>query len=226
MEFEKVTETPARKFNYRKWGILVSVLTIIAVMLISLFVVVPFTFGDRYVSTSVDLDFLLGPGDPPVEVVYTNGSLIRVCFFGFNVNVTNSYFAPAYIRYNGLDLIILVYNRTVVNPEDVEGNKPFLVWGAFYAEPFSFGTDLCDSYDYYADHKDLSNFTRRIPVGTTTYASLFEMWPAPHWWGQNCFTNEPVSTGTYFIYATAFGKVSAPFNLEIGREGFLSSSPS
>ena len=210
-----MTEMPTRKFNYLKLGILIAVLSIIAVILISLFAVVPFMFGNRYVSTSLDLDFLLGPGNPSMEVVYTNGSLIRVCFVGFNVNVTNSYFASVYIRYNGLDFVILIYNRTVVDPEDVIGNKPFLVWGAFYAKPFQFGTTLGNSYDYYVDHKDLSNFTRRIPPGTERYLSLFEMWPAPQWWGQNCFTNETLSTGTYFIYAIAFGKVSAPFNLTI-----------
>lgn len=210
-----MTETPTRKFNYRKWGTRIAVLSIIAVMLISLFVVVPRGFGDRYVSTSVDLNFWLGPGDPSVEIVYTNGSLISVCVFGFNVNVTNSYFAPVYIRYNGMDFVILIYNRTVANPEDVSGNRPFLIWGAFYAQPFQFGTDLGDSYGYYVDHKDLSNFTRRIPPGTEREPSLFNLWPGPEWWGQNCFTNAMVSPGTYYIYAIAFGKVSTPFNLTI-----------
>lgn len=209
-----MTETPTRKFNYRRWGIPIAVLTIIAVMLISLFVVVPWGLGNHYVSTSVDLTFWLGPGNPSVEIVYTNGSLISVCFFGFNINVTNSYFAPVYIRYNGMDFVILIYNRTVANPEDVSGNRPFLVWGAFYANPFQWGTDLGASYGYYTSHMDLSNFTKRIPPSGLR-SSVFETWWGPRWHGQNCFTDEMVLPGTYYIYAIAFGKVSVPFNLTI-----------
>lgn len=173
-------------------------------------------FGDNYVSASLDLNFALGPGDPSIEVVYKD-HVWSVCFVTFNINVTNSYFVPVDVHYNGLSRGILIYNQTVDATEDIETNKPFLVWGAFYARQLVNPHHLGHSYNYefYISYRNLSNFTASIRSGTSTYHVFASRVSEPIWWGQNCFTGERLPPGTYYIHAIAYGKVSAPCNLTI-----------
>jgi len=199
----------------RKWTMLVAVISII-VALVSLFVVIPMVFGDSYVSASLDLNFALGPWAPSIEVVYKD-RVLSVCFVTFNINVTNSYFVPVEVHYNGLSRVILIYNQTVDAPEDIETNKPFLVWGAFYARQLVNPRHLGHSYNYefYVNYRNLSNFTASIRSGTSTYHVFASRISAPIWGGQNCFTGERLPPSTYYIYAIAYGKVSASCNLTI-----------
>lgn len=199
----------------RNWVILIAVISMIAI-LVSLLAVIPMVFGNNYVSASVDLNFALGPGNPSIEVVYKD-RVLSVCFVTFNINVTNSYFVSAQVPYNGINYAILVYNQTVDAPEDVEANRPFLVWGAFHARQLMNPVHLGypHAYEFYISHRNLSNFTASIAPGTSTYHVFASRVTEPIWWGQNCFTGEYVTPGTYYIYAIAFGKVSAPFSLTI-----------
>ena len=201
----------------RKWVILTAAMSII-VVLVSLFVVIPMVFGDNYVSASLDINFCLaGPkGEASIEVVFKD-RVWSVCFVTFYINITNSFFMPVTVHYNGIDYAILVYNQIVDAPEDMETNKPFLVWGAFSARQLVNPVDLGnpDHYDFYISHRNLSNFTVRRAPGTYTLHVFGSSATGPIWWGQNCFTREYVSPGTYYIYAIAYGKVSAPYSLTI-----------
>jgi len=162
-----------------------------------------------------------------MKIVYFNGSIIEISLVELQVNVTNSYIVPVEVKYNGFRYVWLVYNRTVVNPEDVVGNKNFLVWGAFstlYVSAWGlYGFDWrgaklgnMTGYEYYVARKDLSNYTKTIPVGT--YRKIVFYWapgfPNPCWYGQDLH-GLPVLPETYYIYVIAYGKVAQPLNLTV-----------
>lgn len=241
----KLTEDSARKFNYRKWKIpiiIASVAIIVSLIFLLVWVyyivpyyIVPSEHGDQFVSFSPKLVYVAGPGNPTIEVVYINGSVVPVAWIGLHVNVTNSYFVPVEVSYNGFEFVWLIYNQTVTDPTDVVGNNDYLVWGAFYAGYYVIGavpmfgfygdpgcwsntTGYESAYDYYAAHKDQSNYTKTIAVGTHQHLYVFESAstsPLTAWGGQNYKTHQPVSPGTYHIYVIAYGKVNAPINITV-----------
>jgi hypothetical protein len=205
---------------------------VIVVSLVSLLMIVPLVFGEQFVSFSPKLVYIVGPGNPTMEVVYIDGSLTSVVWIGLHVNVTNSYVVPVEVRYNGFEFVWLIYNQTVTDPTDVVGNKDYLVWGAFRitysSNPYDYDTygfqhqaralGNMTGYEYYATHKDQSNYTKTIPVGTHRYyyvflSSITE--PITAWCGRNYKSRQPVSPGTYHIYVIAYGKVSEPINLTV-----------
>lgn len=213
----------------RKIPIAVVCILIVAILLI-LLVFVPFVFGGHFVSFQPKLLYAWPPWpqQQTMEIVLPNGSAIPVSYVELAVYVTNSYFVPVEVRYNGFRFVWLIYNRTVTNPEDVVGNKDSLVWGAFespYVKSIwcSYGFDLWDTdlgnmtgYEYYLARKDLSNYTKTIPVGTyrqlVFYWSLFA--PISYWYGQDLH-GLPVSPGTYHMYCIAYGKIAGPLNLTV-----------
>ncbi len=209
----------------RKLKILIALISaIIIAVLISLLVVVPLMFGNRYISPSLKLSYYVGPyAGECMEVVYINGSVVLVGKIGFTASVTNSYFRPVYVHYNGFEIALLIYNRGVTEPADVVGNKDFLVWGAFWSEhltswypvlTFEENIGTQTAYDYYVAHKDLSNFTREIPIiGITNF--YFDPSYTRLWYGQNCFSGKPIPPDTYYIYCIAFGQVSKPTNFTV-----------
>ncbi len=216
----KATEKPTRKFDYRKCKIpiLVSVVLIVA-MLVSLLVIVPLAFSDGFVSVSFKPYFYSGPGHPTLEIVYFNGSIVPVTEMGIQINVTNSYFVPVQIRYNGFAYVMLIYNHTVTDPTDVVKNKDHLIWGAFdaYSPSWKTASALSDpeSYNYYVSRKGLLNYTKAISVGTLKCTKfLYSGVGLPHWIGQDLH-GCPVSPGTYYIYCIAYGKVAKLFNLTV-----------
>jgi len=194
----------------RKWVILIAAI-LTMVVLISLFAVIPVVFGDNYVSVLVDLNFALGPGNPSIEVLYKD-SILSVCFVTFDIIVTNSYFISVQAHYNGIKHAILIYNRIVSKPEDIETNKPFLIWGVFSARQLVNSATLSEKYDFYMNHRHLSNFTESILPGRSRYPDF--AWSTGQWWGQS-LDGKYVEPGTYYIYAIAYGKVSTPCNLTI-----------
>ena len=223
----KVTETLAKKLNYRKWRILFFIIAIaLVVSSVSLLVVVPKVFGEGFVSLSHELEYVVSPDLPAGMEVKSNGSVVRVREISLWANVANRYIVPVEVGYNGFDFVWFVYNQTVTDPKDVLGNLDYLVWGAFRAAydidsyswyGFSMGGDLWKQkigaqtgYEYYAIHKDRSNFTMTIPVGTKQH----HLAPPHAWYGQNLH-GQPVSPGTYYIYCIAYGKVSKPINLTV-----------
>lgn len=194
-----------------------SVVLIVAI-LISL-VIVPLAFSDNFVSVSFKPLFVSGPGNPTLEVVYFNGSIVPIIEMGEQVNVTNSYFVPVQIKYNGFDYVMLIYNHTVTDPTDVVKNKDYLIWGAFAAYhlswPATFALSDSEPYNYYVSRKDLLNYTKAIPVGALTYVKFVDAGVGlPNWYGQDS-NGYPVSPGTYYIYCIAYGKVAEPFNLTV-----------
>jgi len=212
----KTTEMSTRKFNYRKWKIPIITLFIAIMTLVSLFVVIPYAFGDRFVSCSFELEFISGPGHPGMEVVYVNGSIVLVMFVYPKSNVTNSYFMPVHIHYNGFRDVMLVYNHTVDDPADIVANKEWLVWGGFHHgwsyESFESETN----YDYYIARRNLSSYTQTVPVqprklgGNAFYAPMV----GAVWMGQDMSGN-PVFPETYYIYCIVYGIVSKPVNLTV-----------
>ena len=221
-EAEKMKqETPLA----RKLKILIAVISaIIIALLISLLAVVPLAFGNRYISPSFELHYYVGMyvGER-MDIVYINGSVVRVGVISFAISVTNSYFRPVYVHYNGFETVLLIYNRGVDEPSDVVGNKDFLVWGAFSSEDLpgwypiltfeeNIGTQT--AYDYYVARKDLSNFTMEIPVAGVGGSFIGDPSFGDPWYGQN-ISGKPIPPGTYYIYCIAFGQVSKPFNLTV-----------
>lgn len=216
-------------FKNRKLFLATSMVTIIIVSLVSLLVIVPVVFGEQFVSFSFRPEpyYIVGPLGHTMEIVYFNGSIIPISFVELKVNVTNSYFVPVEVKYNGFRFVWLIYNRTVADPGDVVGNEDFLVWGAFntlYLGGWGlYGFDWWDTklgnmtgYEYYVARKDLSNYTETIPVGT--YRKSVFYWapgfPTSYWYGQDLH-GLPVPPGTYYIYVIAYGKVAGPLNLTV-----------
>jgi len=186
--------------------------------LISSFVIVPLAFGDRFVSYS----FQLHPcwyGVRPIEIVHVNGSLIKIGWIGLRITKTNNYFRPVQVHYNGFEYVMLVYNCTVADPSDIVNNKPFLVWGAFYAlRALSNVLRLSKpwAYNYYATHRNLSNYTATLPAGAFTSTVFSAAATEPVWGGQD-LNGEFVSPGIYRIYCIAYGRKLEPISLNITR---------
>ena len=214
----KATQKPTRKFDYRKWKIpiLVSVVLIVT-MLVSLLVIVPLAFPDEFVSCSFELQFVSGPGHPEVEVVYLNGSIVLVMFSYPKYKVTNSYFTPVHICYNGFEDIMLVYDHTVDDPADIAANENWLVWGGFQSRQYSWSYQSFESeasYNYYIARRKLSNYTKTVRVQGTEGISFYNPAFGAVWMGQDMSGN-PLSPGTYYIYCIEYGIVSKPVNLTI-----------
>lgn len=208
--------------NRRNLKIFIIIVSIaIIVSLISLLIIVPVVFGSQFVSVSFQFYKVIGPGHPTLEIVDVNGDILQILYVGLIVNITNSYFFPVQVRYNGFDNVMLIYNRTVDRPADVVTNKDFLVWGAFEGV---FDTTLDDrinpnlgnrsGYYYYVARKDLSNYTKTIGIGTLTYPMFEEAMGLPYWAGQD-LNGHPILPGTYYIYCVAYGKVAGPLNLTV-----------
>jgi hypothetical protein len=201
--------------NHCKWAIVV-VASVTVLMLISLLVIIPYVYGLNFASFSPQLYYASGPGTPTMEVIYVNGSVVPITWIGLRVNVTNTYLVPVHIAYNGFDYVMLVYNRTVDNPDDVMLNKKFLVWGAFYGfylYPPSNELYYDGGLEYYASRRGLSNYTATIPVGAWTYYVFHEPF-APVWRSEDLKLN-PISHGGYHIYCIAYGQVLKPMDLTV-----------
>jgi hypothetical protein len=216
----------------RKIPIAIATIVIVGTLLV-LLLFVPIVFGEQFVSAMFQLSYA-GPDWPlrrTMEVVISNGSIIPISFVELEVNMTNSYFVPVEVKYNGFEFVWLIYNRNVDDPEDVVGNKDFLVWGAFHATyrvvPKSiwglYGFDCfrpelgnMTGYEYYVARKDLSNYTKTIPVGTYRQFAFYYApgFPKAVWYGQD-MQGLPVSPGTYHIYCIAYGKVAELVNVTV-----------
>jgi len=203
----------------RKLFVVISMATLAS--LISLLVIAPLVFGEQFAYFSFQLDpasYVYGSGT--IEIVYFNGSLIKVGWIGLKVNVTNNYFRPVQIRYNGFEYVMLVYNCAVTDPSDIVNNKPFLIWGAFHAvRALGKGFRLSESwaYNYYVTRRNLSNYTVTLPVGTST-GPVFVGSGEPNWGGQD-LNGDPISPGIYYIYCIRYGRKLEPITLNITRTG-------
>ena len=140
------------------------------------------------------------------------------------VKIVNTYFTSVTIRYNGLEHVILIYNRTVNDPADVEANRKFLVWGAFNARWVEWPRIFLifedeNALKCYILRRSLINHSITIgPKATIRYY----MWCEPYtsfakenaWHGQDINGN-PVSPGTYYIYMFVYGIPAKPFPLVV-----------
>jgi len=154
----------------------------------------------------------IGPDTPVVR----NGTPIPADNIRFDVNYTNNLSIPVVIQYNGFRYVILIYNQTVENPEDVVANKPSLIWGGTSGHLYERSFDSYGNYEVYVSRMNATNFTTTIKPGTwkfTAFAGPLSI--GPEWDGQSWVTGNRVSPGTYYIYAIAYGKVSQPVPLEI-----------
>jgi len=211
----------------RKWIVFIPVV-ILAVSLVSLLVIVPLVFADRFVSCSFELEYVAGPGYPCMEIVYVNGSVVPIVSIQVSATVTNSYFAPVQVRYNGFEFVWLIYNQTVDDPADIVGNKDHLIWGAFRTaypvfdspmygfENNGFRLGNITGYEYYISRKDLTNYTKTIPHGKLRQYAFFYIFgpPSVAWYGQN-LNGHPILPGTYYMYMMAYGRVYQTMNLTV-----------
>jgi hypothetical protein len=201
------------------------VIVIVLSSVVYCFWYVPHVLGGQYVSVSFSPQFIAGPGSTPLHLDY-KGKAIDANLISIEINVTNSYFRPVYINYNGFDVVWLIYNKTVTEPSDVMSNRNSLVWGAYYYLVYEAIPDpkrgvhdfTGDGFEYYSDKRELSNFQIDIPTGNKTYGILFM--PSSSvpgiWYGQYCFNvTSLVSPGTYFLYCIIFGILCNPQNVTI-----------
>jgi hypothetical protein len=213
----------AKKFRHLRLDILIIAVSLVVVLLFSLLVVViPLTFGDQFVSPSFEVLKFAGNR---MDVVSVNGSVVHISMASFMVSAVNNYFLPVYVHYNGFEVVILIYNRSIAEPADVVANKDFLVGGVFLSDhlpgwyPISTFDDnigASTAYEYYIARKDLSNYTREIPVaGAGGFLIGDPSVDGAGWYGQNSFSDKPVSPGTYYIHCTAFGQAARPLNLTV-----------
>jgi hypothetical protein len=199
-----------------KWAIIAGV-SVTALMLITLFTIIPYAYGLNFVSFSFQLEYASGPGRPTMEIVYINGSIVPVAWIGLKVSEANTYFVPVHITHNGFDYVMLIYNRTVNNPDDITQNKNFLVWGAFYGGqlyPPSDALYYYHGFEYYASRRGLANYSETIPVGTFTYSLILYDYVTPVFRAENLNGN-PISPGVYHVYCIAFGQLLEPMNLTV-----------
>lgn len=201
-----------------KWAIIGGVsVTVIVLMLVTLFAIIPYAYGLNFTSFSYQLEYVLGPGRTTMEIVYENGSVGPVAWIGLKVSLANSYFVPVRITYNGFDYVMLIYNRTVDNPADITVNKNSLVWGVYYGSQlyppsgsFYFGGDFAS----YVARRGLSNYSVTIPVGTFPYQPVLYDFVTPVFNAQNLNGNL-ISPGVYHVYCMVFGQLLAPMNLTV-----------
>lgn len=193
--------------------------------LVYFFWYVPHVYGRRFVAVSFAPQFYTGPGTPHLHLNY-QGAALDVMLISIELNITNSYFQPVYINYDGFDVVWLVYNRTVSDPADVVSNRHSLVWGAYdylghtsIPDPARGVYDFSeDGFEFYAANRELSNFQIDIPTGNLIHSSLF-MPPGSvpgSWSGQYWFnTTSLVPPGTYFMYCLIYGIPCNPQNVTI-----------
>jgi len=187
-------------------------------------VYVPYAFGKQYVSVSFrPFGWSYGEGTGGVEVVY-NGNLAKINGVGIDINVTNSYFLPVHIKYNGFSVVWLIYTQTVSDPSDVVNNRNTLVWGGFYYLVFTsypgrkYTNFARGGFDYYASRKELSNFTKTIEAGAylRNYSLFILTGSDPVWYWEYWFnTSSYVPMGTYYMYCITFGIACGPQNFTI-----------
>lgn len=186
---------------------------------------VPHVLGEQYLSVSWAPIFDTNPRRN-LHLVY-EGMQINMSRLEIEINVTNNYFQPIYISYDGFDVVWLIYNQTVSDPSDVISNRNYLVWGAyFYQKLFTMSGDSQDftgkGFQFYSDRREASNIQVSIPSG-----GLHNDYPIfmgdlePGWWaGQYCFNpNSPVPLGTYIMYCIIFGVLCPPKNVTVTSVG-------
>jgi hypothetical protein len=211
--------------------ICVVLIAVIGLPLFFVFWYVPHSLGRQYISVSFSPDPLGGPGPNLLHVDY-EGRAFNVTSVSIEINVTNSYFEPVYVSYNGFDVVWLVYNKTVSNPSDVISNRNFLVWGAYYYLVYEAIPDpnrgvhdfTGDDFEFYSSRRNSSNFQTVIPTGTLGYdyySFLFAPDIEPGTWYGQYYTNANsfVPPGTYFMYCIIYGVLCPPKNVTVTSTG-------
>ena len=142
-----------------------------------------------------------------------------------DVNITNSYFQPVYLNYNGFDAVWLIYNETVSNPSNIMSNKNFLVWGAdsylvtqASSDPERGVHDFTgDGFNLYSSRRENSNFQTMILTDTYNFGWMFDSaYEAGAWYGQYYYnTTSFVSPGTYYMYCIIYGVLCPPQNVTV-----------
>ena len=186
----------------------------------------PHVLGEQYLSVSYSPLTITGPGRPNLHLVLDDTS-INVTRLSLNINVTNSYFQPIYISYNGFDVVWLIYNQTVSNPSDVITNKNYLFWGAYYYETlFTMSGDIEPlvekGFQFYVSHRG-DSVQVSIPSGglQSHPYHIFLSDLEPGWWaGEYCFNyTSPVPLGIYVMYCIIFGVSCEPQSLKVTSVG-------
>jgi hypothetical protein len=204
------------------------VIVIVVSSVVYYFWYVPHVLGGQYVSVSFSPQFERGPGPNPLHIDYM-GKAINADHIYLEINITNSYFQPVYINYNGFDVVWLIYNKTVTEPSDVMNNRNSLVWGAYcylvyeaIPDPKRGAHDLTgDDFEYYSDKRELSDFQIDMPTGSVTHDTLFNPPSLTGVWYCQYYFNETslVSPGTYFMYCIIYGIQCNPQNVTITSIG-------
>ncbi len=181
---------------------------------------VPYALGNQYVSVSFRPHFYVY-GEGHVQVLY-NGRLLKVSGVSVRINITNSYPVPVDVKYNGFQVVLLIYNQTVTDPSDVVNNRDSLIWGAFYyalyhATPSKISSFTADGFEYYASRREQTNFTETIRTPTHwTNVPFFDEPASPTWHWEYWFNvTSYVPTGTYHMHCIAFGIEGDPQNFTI-----------
>jgi len=170
------------RFRRSKWKIPI-IVTIIAIIVVasSLFVVLPGTYGNNFVSVKWDIGAYLGYSAQPPYNMYvmlpsgigTSGNCNYVA--PRNCYISNSYFMAVRVHSNEFEMVFLVYDSPVNDPADIESNRDHLVWGGYqtpntlgvftFEEPDGYPSRYAGKYDYYVMRWKLNNYTYLVPYG-------------------------------------------------------------
>lgn len=205
------------------------VATLIAIILVAVFLfdVLPGAYGNNYVSIMWEIGVYghydtNGPFTMNVSVpagVGRDSPYSGPCNYisPTVIYVFNSYFIPVRIHGNEFEDLYLIYNHTVSDPGDVEANKRYLVWGAYftYSSPIVSFEDK-SAYGYYVARRTLSNYTQTVVPGCSKYCPSFDINPSNNivWYGQD-LNGKPVPPGTYYLYYICMGIVAKPAPITI-----------
>jgi len=216
------------KFMRSKWKVPV-VVTLVAViaLVVIVFHVLPGTYGNNYVSIRWEIGVYgaydtNGPFTMNVTLpsgVGPDSNYSGPCNYiaPTRIDLFNSYFMPVHMHGNEFTDVYLVYNHTVSNPGDVEANKDYLVWGAYFTYgSFTVSFENKSIYDYYVARRTLSNYTYTIPDGHSAYSTDFKIDPSNWvvWYGQD-LNGKQISPGTYYLYYICRGIVAEPAPITI-----------
>ncbi len=108
--------------NRKRILLVALVLLIIILPLFYFLVYVPHEFGKQYVSVSFRPVFFKYYGSGDVEIEYDE-RLLRAAGVYVKINVTNNYPNSVFVKYNGFDVVLLIYNQSLPphnDPSDVQ----------------------------------------------------------------------------------------------------------
>ena len=172
------------------------------------FYVVPNAIGNSFTSSSLKLVYLstTAPVNAPTFKVLNENTAENVTGVTFSIIVSNSYFLPVVVSYQGHELVVFIYNSTVDRAGDaIFANK--LVWRT------TASADLADEDNVrFPNSEELVLHAVSIPPSGMQFDLADE---ETAWNGTDTRVHSIVGPGDYYVYALALGRLSPPVLVRI-----------